>query len=547
MWDVVVGQVEENLPDFNPALLEYRQNAINKSCEYLDTVFSEVVKHFKGKIEYVGHEIVPPEERMIYQLERSFIKGKVDIGRTELSLVRFNFRFENRIYPAYMYIPYITDHAVVIKGTPFYVLYNIAERVASRVQGGITVSVMRSFIHFWRNHNASATYVCDRTKRRYHEAVITMKAHNKEKKSSKKELQATPLLYLIASFGYDAGLQRLGFTRDQISFVEANDANLLDERHLYFRCISGLYIKVKIETMDDPIGRSIVSSLYYMLNFFTEIKVRDLYDQSRFIWEVMLGKATHGMKIHPAMARNNAVVHLESFSHSLDPLTKTQLDRINIKCEDIYDLLVDIFRNMGDNFTSPVPSNLYYKRITVYEAIYDEVVRRIFNTAYAFEKDDTRSRRGTGEGDTFMPTDKSIQRNFINKLGRSAARFHDCTAVVSSPTQVHDNALIAVLASKIRHERSTAKSDRKSAQVAQAIIKSPEYKLDPSTPVVESILGLTGFPAKGGTINPYLLIDDNGCIIKPEGMEELDMLHNYHTTIMTKASGDVDTIEIVSD
>ncbi len=151
-WDDVFGDVAEQLPKFNDYLLKgFRREQVSQFKDFIDQVFKEAALLFNGALEYKGYTVLSPEKKIVYNVENALIKGKVNIQRSELELVQYNFVYENQLIPVYLYLPYLYEGALVVNDTRYYMQLAIIEKVIIRVPDGVIIKVMRSPLQFWRS------------------------------------------------------------------------------------------------------------------------------------------------------------------------------------------------------------------------------------------------------------------------------------------------------------------------------------------------------------------------------------------------------------
>lgn len=105
-----------------------------------------------------------------------------------------------------------------------------------------------------------------------------------------------------------------------------------------------------------------------------------------------------------------------------------------------------------------------------------------------------------------------MRDTLISKLG-------DSRIVQKSPQTYGDNALVGRLIQKIRQGGLSSSNQ---------IIKSLDHRFHPSQVAVESINAFSKTnPGAAGAINPYLEIETNGSVKKPDFIDELNELEKY--------------------
>ena len=153
-WNQIVGEVRQQLPQFNNNLLiDYHKQQINSAPEFMDVVFRESVRSLAVKVpvEYVGYRIVQPQQQVQYLLGSAISKDKVNIKRSELQLVEYDFMFEGTKIPVYLYLPYLYNNVITIDDTQYAVLNSIIDKFIVRTADEIIMHVMKLVIKFWRN------------------------------------------------------------------------------------------------------------------------------------------------------------------------------------------------------------------------------------------------------------------------------------------------------------------------------------------------------------------------------------------------------------
>lgn len=504
--------VKQQLPPFNDYLLKtFRKDQINRSVEYVDTVFREAIKLFNGEIIYHGCDILSPEHRLDELNDPAFKRG-FNIQISELQLVRFTFLYEGNRIVTHMYLPYIKDGAITIDDTKYYLQLAIIEKVIYRIADGIIVKVMRSPLHFWRSEQFG--YVNTKGKS-FIESIITTKIHYKQRKRAKRDIKTALLLYPLSHFGLLGTYQHFNIDPSTIQFVDSENLTA-PEDIMYIKVREGIYVKVKPELMQGDYSR-IVASLVYCLRYYKEATIPDIYDPSGVIWKIILGKSIYGLSTKSTLAHNHAEKHFTSLATYLDPLTQAELAKQNIFCNDIYDLLITVFKSIDGWIANYKPNNLYDKKLGVLELIMSELVETIFKKMYGNPNDQKLT----------LKTVRAILRMPSKKI----AGLYKCGAVRGSTQIYGDNELLTIQGKKIRQpiSQETPGKQRSSKKKAGGnIIGSDEHQFDTSALVHESILSIpSSNPGDGGDINPYAPISHDGSLLKPDYASDLEELESY--------------------
>lgn len=510
-FDEIIGSVGDDLPKFNDfLLLEFRKREVNKSRQFIDKVFREAVatKPYDNVIRYKGYRVLAPEERIAFTIDNPLTRGRYNIQRSEWELLQYIFEFESKEYYVYLYLPYMVDNAIIINDTHHYIQLAIIERVIHRVREGVTIKVLRSPLHFWRNEMITFKSIDGEI---HHESVIATKAfHKSGHRIRKKDMKSTVLLYLLCQYGYDNTITRFGYTEDDIRLSETPVQN--EARWKCFACKPKCFIIVDREKFnEDIILRRVVASLLYMLKFFVtgadSFNIADLRDPAANYWFVILGKYCYGMNKAPSIAISNAKLHLSSVSTYLDIMTKTSLSRMGIECNDIFDMFFQVFCNLDNWLVNHQPNNLYEKKIGVLESLLSEVVKITFKKFY----EQSRKQK--------VITEKSVEA-MLRMPQKTAAKIHTCSMVRSNPPIYNSNWGLSIGFKKVRERANQNKSSR-----GTNLLKSAEHKLHPSMCVVESIMAIpSSSPGVAGTINPFCEIDEDGNILTVPWAQDVEEL-----------------------
>jgi hypothetical protein len=204
--------------------------------------------------------------------------------------------------------------------------------------------------------------------------------------------------------------------------------------------------------------------------------------------------------------------HLKSLSTYLDPITLLQLQKLGIHCGNIFDLFIEVFLHLDDWLVNKSVTNLYEKRVGVLDLVLAEIVKRIFKHFYDIEQ-------------KHQPLTEQNIMKLLKINSKIINNIYTCDVLHSSPSQYNDNALISILSKK---SRQPANQNSKKKQVQENILNSPDHRFDATFNGVESLYNVpTSNPGIGGSINPFAIIDEEGCFIKPDWAQPLDELVKY--------------------
>lgn len=503
MWNEIQGAIRHQLPEFNNYLLkDYRKEQVDQSVSYIDTVFREAIKLFNGAITYKGYTILSPEKRIDAMMEHSITKGKYNIQKSELILIEFTFEFEQQLYTTHIYVPYLHNGCIVINDTKYYVQLAIIERIIYRTQDCIVIKVMRSPMHFWRTEQYS--YVSMEGKS-FYDTIITVKVHYKSRKRSKNDIKTALMLYPLCTRGFAGTLDAFGVSQKDMYLSESY---IHVDGYMAFRCRDDVYLNVNESLMSQVTIRRMVASMVYLFSFFTFYTFADLFDLENSAYKIMLGRAIFGPKYKTSLACSQASTHLESLATYLDPITKMELAKQGVICDDIHDLFVNVFSHLDEWLINHAPNDLYEKKVGVLELLMVDLTKAIFTRCY---------------------TTLQRQKNLNDKAVRSLFRMPNSkitgiykSSLVRGITCYNDNELLSLMGKKVRQAANQDSTNKKTVN----LITAKEHRFHTSFPVVESILSIpSSSPGVSGSINPYVEITrGDGCFVKPDYAADIDLL-----------------------
>ena len=522
MWKKIIATACSQVLPFNDYLLkEYREKSMNRGIEYIEIAFQEAIRSFKGAIEYIGHRVLSPQERIDFMVSNQLTKGAFDIKNSELQLVAYDFKYDGVIYTSYLFLPYLVGGSIVISDNKYYIQLAIIERTIYRSHDSVVINIMKSYLHFYRSkqfeyrtHDGKLLY----------DTIVTTKVHYRSagsnNKSNRKKMQTPLLIYSLCRHGLVGTLERYGIDPNHFSFVTTVPETYKLEQYVYIKATEKLYIKIHNDYMGQLIPRRVIATLVYLLSFYNDgtlnISLVDLYDPQCVLYQIMLGHTAFGTSYKISLANSQAISHMESLETYLDPISRIELAKQGIVCHDFYDLVDQVFLNIDKWVTEHTPNDLYEKKIGVEEIILADLVSDINNRIYETIKKKSLTHRIVNT--MFKMRMKTIFAIYQNSIQRGGGAIYN------------DNALLSLSAKKTRYSNSNNKKTGKGGKKATGkkttnLITHKEHRFHPSFAVVESLMSLPSTnPGIGGTINPFVPITPEGYFYKPDYASVLDNL-----------------------
>jgi hypothetical protein len=511
----ILSAVKEQLPKFNDkALIELRKKELDNAIDFIRERIEEALIIIREDVHLELLEIVPPYERVSYELKANRITNSVNIDSNEMVLVKFVFRFGDEKFDKYLYVPYrFEDTFTIINGTKYNFQLCLIEKIFSRINNGFTIKLLRSPISFWKNKLFSFTTIDGSTT--ITETAIEVKIYYKKQNKNRNRLRPTLVHYLLCKFGFNGSLDKLDIPRDKCLFVKDKDD---DPDYVFFKAQNiamqrkPILLKVHKSLLKRNDVRRFIVAVLYINNGFKKILYDDLIMDSITVYRVMLGRIIYSKDIVAISAFNYMTDHINSFDSYLDTITKTMFHNEGIMINDIYEMLVYIFYNIDRILLEYTNNNFYNKRFTsFYLAIIDTLVVSLNNSIYDNEKDKNRQH--------LLSVIKKMLSIFPRRIIKD---LYSGPNVRMNPDQYNDNTLLST-GMKLIKQLGVNKTNSSTA------IGAPVNKFHPSFVAVESLVGFASSnPSTNAIINPFVEIDDHGGIIKDsKRCEEIDKLKKY--------------------
>lgn len=502
------------MKQFNDDLIYgFRKRKIASIPEYLDSSFKQMVAFFNNQLKYVGYRPLTPEERLDYVFEGTIRKGYVSIRKTETSTYRFEFSCNGDPYYIHVEVPYLRNECVMFNDTEYYPLFPIVEKGGVNVTDNHTViiKVMRIPITFGRRPN-DKVQLSAVSGRQYWDLLVTVKIYQG---AVGKAGERIPLiLYNLCRLGFNKTMDLYGVPKGSIDVVQEIPAK--EDDFEYFVLPNGLFLKTSRDKLSDSMFfRRVVISLFVTFITNTVFTPADVIGDEVEYYCSTLGKmigSKNSKTPTNALTLRNAITHLDMTDLMLDSVAIKKLSSVNINVTDIYDLLKYMFFNIDGMIVSYDPINLYDKMIGSLDQLMAGVIRDIVKQQYRV----INSKRGAN-----MTPD--VVKTFCKKASRRASWISVASVFRPKPTTYNDNFLMSVGGKRFMSLDSIESQGRSGGK--RKGTKTPPHLLraHPSQLVVTSILDIpSSNPIATGSISPYLQVDEEGNILKPDYANEIE-------------------------
>lgn len=507
----IVQAVADRMPRINRFVAEdYAKQTMDSSIAFIDTAFSDAVRWGRNLIEYQKWEVLSPEERVRWEFEEAAKKNKLSLAVSERVLVRFDFVFEKHKESAYLYVLYVHDGTLVIRGKRYAIHLGISERVFARVHNkdkdGIIVRPIRARLEF--NRKVKVRYPSVTSNEIVSDFVVTTVLHHKP--SKKRACDTTVLLYLLCKFGFWAVMKRVGgLTEKDIGFRDYPDMTKADDYDYFVACKKSkdpnVHLYVRRDLLEQPHVKRIVTNLLYTLTYFDFQTIDDLYDPQGKFWRIVLGVILYKPLLH-AKAKADADTHISSVDTFIDPISRERFKAFGVNVDDIYQLLYYVLFEIDRIMVNSATNDLYTKRIDIVDGILiASYATSIFRRFYKTNQRPTLQLREVKAALKINPM--AIEEAFSSRRGWSQSMQN----ISPSPQIFGDNQYLSCAMFKLRPSAR------------------PMERAHPSVATVECIVAYAGNQVNiNGIWNPYITVDPaTGAILRPPQADELDPLKKF--------------------
>lgn len=517
-WDRVFGLASKQMRPFNDKLIyDYPRDSIDKIPEFIDKVWRQVMEFFNGQITYRGYRFLTPEERLAYIIENQITKGTWSIRKTTTVTVMYELEFQGHIFPVYIDVPYVVNHHLTYNDTTYYPFFPIVERsgINRTENGSIIVKVVRVPITFGRR-SSDRYKIISVSGKTYPELLVTVKIHQ-SKNAGKKGDHIPLVLYHLCKYGYVDTMKMYHIDPAQISLSDTFDTT--DKKYEYFIMPDERrYLKVDRKLLTNCYTLRMVLSLYRIFVEIPEFDASDAFSDSTAYYLTVLGKFTSSKETSMTkLLLPNAQKHLAMTDPMLDLVAKEQLRQIGCECKDVYDLLYWMYYNIDDQLVTYDPTNLYDKKIESLDNLACRVARTIAYVQYAI----INSKKAI--------LDRRTVEQFCKRASQRASWLaageneRSCKIFGVNPAFCNDSYLLGGGIQRcLMLESMSSSFSRRGHRAGKSKVPPHLLRAHPSQLVVTSLLDIpASSPIQTGSLNPYVEIDENGNILKPEYADEI--------------------------
>jgi len=398
----------------------------------------------------------PLEEYNVITRARAGNNKIYDIARSDVFLVKYRFSLHGKeLQPMYMYLPFVRQAGMLyISGKQFAIAPVMGDRAFEIEENSVFIRIPRAPISFNRE---GYTVVIDgvRTK----DSVIYSPLHNKGGKKSRNRsdlirlgwVHSTLPHYLFCKYGMYGAFEKYCGTRPIVMKEADYDEAKYPSEHwvkvsslrkppdgLNPRRASGyesqlatdLILLVDRGAWTD-LTKSFATGFFYVIDHFPEFVTEPSELDETWWWCVFMAFVLWGENNNYGRLVDDVETHLKSLDGYVDQETVKTLREVNVPCQDLYDLMAYIMREMQTMLENNrgKEASLYNKRLEVLRYL----LRNINNSMFEFLFKITGNSKKVLQPKEY----EDILRKYFNPWlihGISSAAEHPEVSSVSNPS-----------------------------------------------------------------------------------------------------------------
>ena len=470
---------------------------------------------------YHGGVRCPIHECIEHAASRSS-KGKryLELERTDMYLMKYLLKLHGEdLPPVYLYIPFCKPGGITtIKGSNFALAPVLIDRAISVGEDQIFVNVgkdrfsFRRHLHyFFQNDVRTSDYVVWAN---IHHTKRTAKNRGNGPYSHV-HMDATPMLYLLAKYGFSETMKRYGTPHFVVGDNLTEDTHPSSTWTIFSSTQSvpntykgglrsrALYqpTQIKIAIKNKHITARIVSmmaGLFYIMDHFPDRCKIDYMDDTDH-WRLILGHNTFNKQVIESRLLQDIDTHINSIDGYIDNMVRRDLHAGGILITDIYDLFVYMIDNLPALISQGAGNinTLYGKQLVVLPYVLTSLVEMIVNFSFSL-------RPGAQRKLSYKDVEKSM-RGLKPKVARE---MNSGNAAVSSVSSSCDNMLFKITTVMIQQNNSAGGGRKR-----QGNHNDTNTLLNASLAEVASWNHLPkSSPSGYERLNPYAILGDDSTI-----------------------------------
>lgn len=521
-----LAALDRSTPQINPLIANgLATTHMLKTESFVDDVMRIVAKGFPPELRYLGYVRCTPLEEYAEVSRTKSSKSTFDVARSDMYLVRFDFRFADEpVFSRYMYLPFVGQAGTIhISGSRYVISPVLADQVISVDLEFVFVRVLKAKLTFNRvSHRFKIDGVPESV------GVVWAKIYNRKPNDAAPPTTTTAkpstVHYLLAKYGLS---EMFAFYTDchpvvggdeitrehfpQENWVLCESAHVVPRNFKAYYAPSNLRIAIPRSEWNANV-ENLVCGVFYVVDHFPD-KIKPEYVDDPKLWQLLLGYIIWSDNIAAGKLINDVRDHFVSLDEYLDIGAAKKLKEIGYESRDVYHLFYHIVSSFDEwHLTAPDRvSTMYNKELSILPFVLYNLVSAInqlyFNIISAKKKDYVNSTQPSRSFNR-PKIERLMNTNLRQGLAFKLVRDH---GEVSTTGTSGDNMALKPTSLLVPQSKST----RSSSGRARVALNDPTKRLHASIAEVGGCWALPKSDPDGrARVNPCARIDENGLILR---------------------------------
>lgn len=527
----LIKEIDKLTPKFNPDLADGLSHkhmmdtnpvtGTNNTRAYIDKLFEINRSLFPEGFEYLGNRICKPEYHFEEITKEYNGKRSANIAKSDTYMIELisTFKGENLLRRRVL-LPFIRDGGLcTLNGAAYSVSPVLTDVGFSVLNGTIFIPFGRTKLTFKQTDHH---YYCNGEREVMY--VIWSQIHNEMGKRTRRDLdnrqriESSLAHYFFCQFGVKETFKRWGKADIEIGYLKdfpeskypRAEWDIYESINLKGRHPTGDVVLLLPKSQVTDFVKRLIAGVFYVVDSFPDrfYDPSDMDDKS--LWQVILGLMIFGDFEHQGKIMENMESHLDSFNKSLDEMTQMELEAVDIKVNNIWELLYSIMTDMVHHlYDSDIDeTSMYGKRLSVLRYVMSEFNYAVSMFAYAFQG--RRDKEWTADGINALLKNWFKPNTCIRRLASQHGEFE--TLSFPGDCKVIKLTSILVPQDKARTLSSRNKSliGDSSRLIHASIAEVGQYKNQPKNN-----------PDGRGRLNLFLQVRHDGLVMRNPALRDL--------------------------
>ncbi len=513
-------------PKFNERVAEgFVMKEVKAASQYVSNIVLSAQNDFPEGLVYIGMERVSPEEEYNQRIHK---KNKTyDISKSTVFAVKLKFEYMGEpLRDQYILLPYLEEGGTLtISGSTFTVTPVLIDKAYSVGIDSIFLYVNKNKLTFKQlAHNYYENGV------RTSSFVVTTDMYRGRNSSKLKydqlrnthKMALLPIHYLLARDGVTGVFKRYFDTDvvlgsdDEITpeLYDTNEWTICSSigvkpRNLRVKYYKPANVAIAIRNKDlNIMTRSVIAGIFYIIDHYPKRVQPEFVDDYK-LWYHLLA-----LTIKPDVAQETVCIdklddHFRSLETFVDSQVKRTLADSDVFVDNIFDVLVDVIKTYSDriNITTEKLASMYDKRLVILRYLLQGVRNNIFTMGFDLQAL-KNGRKAFGKAD--------IEKIMFTRLKPTEILMVNRNPEVNSISNPTDN-MVPTMTLPVKQQTSMAGSKKGASPKF-----TPALALSASIAEVGNLTSDAKDDFTGRSrLNPYLLLDDDGTILKNPDLREV--------------------------